>query len=336
MMKTFLFRLLNLMVTLPFGLWGVLSLWFGSWPGWMCTGLAVLYGSGSIFVILFTPLRHILPMQAGLFILPLLSFLFVQPSHDRLWQEDVAVMPYVEKDGSKLVVHNMRNNSYVTAMDYTTRFETRTFDLDKLRSMDVLLTDWGLKHIVHTMISFGFEGGKYVCLSVETRKEEGEEYSALKGFFRQYELIYVLADERDLVRLRTNFRKREEVFLYRLRVASLENLRLTFLSFMDRVNELHARPQWYNALYENCMTSAFRIARKHAAGGHGFWHWSLILNGHSARHAYNTGLLDTTLAFNDFQGKSHINPQAQKFGDSEDFSVQIRKELPGMEFLPEN
>lgn len=267
---------------------------------------------------------------------PLLSFLLAQPSHDRLWQRDVAAMPYVERDGNEVVVHNLRDNKYVTETDYSTRFETRTYDLDKLQSMDVLLTDWGLKYIVHTMISFGFEGGKYLCLSVETRKEDGEEYSALKGFFRQYELIYVLADERDLVRLRTNFRKGEDVYLYRLRVSSFENLRLTFLSFMDRINELNARPKWYNAFYENCMTSVFRLARKYAAEGRGNWHWSIILNGYSARHAYNIGLLDAAMPFADLQDNSHINEQAKKAGDAADFSIQIRNGLPGMDFLPEN
>jgi hypothetical protein len=329
--KTWILRIACLLILLPFVVWGVLSQWFGSWPAWICIALAVSYGAVQLGLLFIAPIRRVLPLSLLLFLVPLASFLLMPPSHERQWQPDVAVMPYAGIDGDRVVVHNLRNNVYRSETDYDTRFETRTYDLSKLKSMDVLLTDWGLKHIVHTMISFGFEGGDYLCLSIETRKEVGEEYSALKGFFRQYELIYTLADERDPVRLRTNFRKGEEVYLYRLRLASQENLRLTFLEFMNRINQLHAEPEWYNALTENCMTSAFRIARKHSATGRGNWHWTVVLNGYADRHAYENGVLDTSMPFEALKRASHINERARAAGDAPDFSARIRVGIPGMD-----
>ena len=173
-------------------------------------------------------------------------------------------MPFANIKGNHITVHNVRNCDYTSETDYTPKYETRTYDLSRLQSVDIMLTDWGLKYIAHTMVSFGFEGGGYLCFSIETRKENGETYSAIKGFFRQYELIYIAGDERDLIRLRTNFREGEDVYLYRLKVASVDNAKKTFLEYLNRVNQLKEHPQWYNALTENCMTGAFRLARKHS------------------------------------------------------------------------
>jgi hypothetical protein len=202
--------------------------------------------------------------------------------------------------------------------------------LSKLKGIDVMLTDWGLKYIAHTMISFAFEGDQYLCFSIETRKEKGETYSAVKGFFRQYELIYIAGDERDLIRLRTNFRKGENVYLYRVRAASPDNARRVLRGYLKRITRLHEQPRWYNALTENCMTSAFRLAREHSSEKRK-WHWTIILNGFADRYAYENGRVDTSLPFDELKRLSLINERALAAGDKPDFSKKIRQGLPGME-----
>ncbi|WP_459925621.1 Lnb N-terminal periplasmic domain-containing protein [Desulfatiferula olefinivorans] len=244
-------------------------------------------------------------------------------------------MPYVDITGDIVVVHYVRNIEYITEKEFIPSYETRVYDLSKLRSVDMILSDWGLRYIAHTMVSFGFDDGRYLCFSIETRKEEGEEYSAIKGFFRQFELIYLAGDERDLVRLRTNVRQGEDVYLYRLKIASVDNARNALMEYLERINHLHNHPEWYNALTENCMTSSYRLTRKHALPERAKWHWSIILNGFSDRYAYEKGIIDTSLAFEELKRISRINARAVSADDATDFSRMIREGLPGMDWYSE-
>jgi hypothetical protein len=327
------FRLMCMIFLLPFFLWGIFALWWGSWPQWICVILLGIYVAAHISAVVFSPKRLLIVFFFLAFLIPLVSFFMMQPSNDRNWQPDVAQIPYADISGDKIIAHNLRNCDYITETDYTPRYETRTYDLSKLKSVDIMLTDWGLKYIAHTMISFGFEGDQYLCFSIETRKDVGETYSAIKGFFRQYELIYIAGDERDIVRLRTNFRVVEDVYLYRLRVASMDNARKFFMEYINRINQLHDQPEWYNALTQNCMTSAFRLARINAAPGRGKWHWSIILNGFADRHAYKNKTIDTSLPFDEFKRASRINDRAFAADNSPDFSILIRQGMPGMDWV---
>jgi len=330
--REWLSRLLYTLLFLPVFAWGILALWWGSWPHWICVTILIIYAVAHVAALIIPPTRRVVVCCLLVFLIPLACFFLMQPSNDRNWQPDVAEMPFAQIEGDKITVHNVRNCNYVTETDFFPHFETRTYDLSKLKSVDYMLTDWGLKYIAHTMVSFGFEEDQYLCFSIETRKEVGESYSALKGFFRQYELIYIAGDERDLVRLRTNFRKGEDVFLYRMRVASFKNARNFLLDYLNRTNQLHENPQWYNALTENCMTSAFRLARKQAAPGKGKWHWSIILNGFADRHAYENGTIDTSLPFDALKRISRINDRALAADNSPDFSLMIRQGIPGMDW----
>lgn len=328
--REFLIHLIRLILLFPFFLWGFFSLWWCSFDQWICLVLSIIYTFSHFAVFILAPRRKILPVCLLLFLFPLILFFLVQPSNDKNWQPDVASTPFAEIDGDKIVLHNFRNCDYITETEYTPRFETRTYELSKLRSIDLILTDWGLKYVAHTMISFGFEGDEYLCFSVEARKEMGESYSAVKGFFRQYELIYIAGDERDLVRLRAAFRKGEDVYLYRLRAASIEKVREFLLSFLRRINFLREDPEWYNALTQNCMTSIFKIAWANSAPEKRQFHWSTILNGFADRHAYESGTIDTTLPFDALKRRSRINEQALAAGNRTDFSREIRRGLPGM------
>jgi hypothetical protein len=326
-------RLLYLLLLLPFFLWGIFAFWWGNWPHLVCVTLMVIYIIVHCGFILFAPRRWVLVFCLLAFMIPLASFFLMQPSNYRNWQPDVALMPYAEITGDRIVVHNVRNCDYRSETIYVPRYETRIYDLSKLKSVDLMLTDWGLKYIAHTMISFGFEGDQYLCFSIETRKEVEETYSAVKGFFRQYELIYIAGDEKDLVRLRTEFRVGEDVYLYRLRVGSMNKARNFLMDYLNRINQLHEHPEWYNALTENCMTSAFRLARKQAAPGKGKWHWSIILNGFADRHAYENKTIDTSLPFDKLKKISRINDRALTADNSTNFSTQIRQGMPGMDWI---
>ena len=238
--------------------WDVLFLAYAPMPGWLGRTLAFFLVAGLLAICGFVrPHGRKVTVTIGLLVLPVLYWVALRPSNDRDWQPDVALLPYADIDGDRVTVHNIRNCEYRSATDFDVRYYDRTFDLDKLQSLDLFLADWGLRKVAHTMLSFGFADDRYVCVSIETRKEAGESYSAAKGFFRHYEIIYVIGDERDLVRLRTNYRKGEDVRLYRLKPASDKVMRDVFLDFMAHINQLKDHPQWYNALTSNCMTSAF-------------------------------------------------------------------------------
>lgn len=255
-------------------------------------------------------------------------WLTISPSNDRTWQGDVARTPWADIDGDRVTVHDVRNFDYRTEIDYTPRWETRSYDLSQIRGVDLFITYWGSPWIAHPIASFQFGPDQHVAISIETRKEMGEDYSTLRGFFRQYELIYIVADERDLIRLRTNYRSGEEVYLYRT-TATPEAARSIFLDYLRSVNELHADPAFYNAVTSNCTTN-IRLHAK-AAGGPPAppWDWRLLLNGKSDEFAYQYGRLAGDLPFADLKQQAHINDAARAAGSASDFSTRIRQARAG-------
>ena len=248
----------------------------------------------------------------------------MKPSNERDWQPDVAVLPYADIAGNQVTIHNIRNCDYRTETDFAVRHYDKTFNLDDLRTVDLFLVTWGSPHIAHTMVSFGFLNGDYVCFSIETRKEKGEDYSAMKGFFRQFELTYVIADERDLVRLRTNYRQGEEACLYRVRMTP-EQARTLFLDYLERANALRERPEWYNALTDNCTTA---IRTQRAAADRQPWDWRMLLNGHLDELLYERGMIATNLPFAELKKQSLVNARAQAADQDPAFSQRIRQNLP--------
>ena len=184
----------------------------------------------------------------------LIWWLSLQPSNSRDWQPDVARTAWAEINGNQVTLHNVRKCDYRTETDYTPVWETRTVELSQLRGVDMFVTYWGSPWIAHPIASFDFGDEGHVAISVETRKEVGENYSAIRGFFRYYELIYTIADERDVVRLRTNYRTGEEVYLYHTRVTP-ERAQAIFLDYLTRTNRMRDHAEWYNALTNNCTTN---------------------------------------------------------------------------------
>ncbi len=268
-------------------------------------------------------------LVAGLAGLAVLAWwITLVPSNDRDWLTDVAEQPSAVIDGDRLTVHNVRNFRYRSETDYDAAWETRNYDLADLRAIDLYLVYWGPTLIAHTLLSWEFEDGAgnrdYLAISIETRKEKGETYSALLGFFRQYELYYVVADERDVIGLRANHRD-EQVYLYRL-AASPETARAVLLDYFAAINDLAKQPRWYNAMTHNCTTAA----RKHsiAVAGKSAWDWRFLLNGSIDELAYERGTLDTTLPFDELRRRSNITERSKAAALGPEYSDVIRNGLP--------
>jgi hypothetical protein len=294
--------------------------------GLRCAAAAVFGLAALASVILPRGGRRKAAWFAAAFALALAWWFALRPSNARDWRPDSAVLPSAEVSGSSVTVRNIRDCDYLTEEDYTARYYDRTFDLDSLRTMDLFLVDWGAPNIAHTMLSFGFGGGKYLCFSIETRRKKGEEYSSVRGFFRQYELTYVVADERDVIRLRTDYRTREYVYLYRLD-ATPELIRKVFLDYLGSVNRLKERPQWYNALTANCTTDIWKHIVPYYPRAK--FDWRIIASGHADAMAYDLGVVDRSLPFPELRRRSRINDRSRAAGAGPDYSEIIRRGLPG-------
>ena len=320
--------LLALVCALLLG-WMALALYFDLAPGptWLRGALAVLVPVAALVALVLIRPRHWALTGIGVaFVVVLVAWLALPPSNTREWQPDVATLPYAEIRGDRVIVHNVRNADYRSETDYTVRLEDRELDLSKLRSLDLFLVYWGSPLIAHTIMSWGFDDGQYLAISIETRKEKGESYSALRGFFRQYELTFVVADERDVVRLRTNYRG-EQVYVYRMDVSPADARRF-LLRYLQAVNGLREHPEWYNALTENCTTAIRRIAGSDTKRS--WWSWKLFLNGHLDELAYDIGAFDRSLPFSALKAKSLVNDRAKAADADPQFSARIREGLPRM------
>jgi hypothetical protein len=248
----------------------------------------------------------------------------VLPRNDRDWLPDVAETATAVLDGDRLTIHNLRNFDYRSETDFTARYEDRTVDLSKLRGVDLFLVYWGSPLIAHTIMSWDFEGSPPIAISIETRKEGKEQYSAIAGFFRQYEILYVVADERDLVRLRTNYRG-ENVFLYRLNVP-LDVARALLLDYVATINGLRDRPEWYNALTENCTTTIRMHTRR--INNAGAFDWRMLANGYLDEMLYERGLVYTGMPFAELKTLSSVDWRGKAADQDPAFSERIREGLP--------
>ncbi len=256
----------------------------------------------------------------------------LEPRNDRNWQPDVAQLPGMEVVGDLLVVTNVRNFTYRSETDFTPRWENRTYELSKLSGLDLFMSYWGSPSIAHTILSWDFSDGKHLAISIETRKEKGEEYSAIAGFFKQYEIYYVVADERDVVRLRTNVRK-EEVHLYPLRTP-IERAKGMLLDYAASVSGLQQQPEFYNAATGNCTTTIFTHVKN--IGVTFPFDRRVFLNGTLDELLYEQHIIDVTRPFPEVRQASIINARAEAADEDPAFSERIRDGLirPPLLVLP--
>lgn len=261
------------------------------------------------------------------FALVLTWWLTLSPSDDRPWQPDVARTAWAEIEGDVVTLHNVRDCDYRAEFDYTPRWETRVVRLSRITGIDLAINYWGSPWIAHPIVSFQFSDAPPVCFSIETRKEVGETYSAIGGLYRRFELIYVVATERDVVGVRTNHRRGEDVFLYRTTFTP-EQARERFLEYLRSLDELRREPRWYNAATTNCTTA---IRAQQPPGERMPWDWRFLLNGKGDEMMFERGALATDgLPFEELKRRALINDAAKSAGASPDFSRLIREGRPGM------
>jgi hypothetical protein len=310
-------------------LWAVLALYFGdSHTSSLQTGIAAvigLLGLATLISLGFARWRKRFVVGYLMLFVLILSgwWVAIQPSNERQWQADLAILPYATTEGDIVTVHNIRNVDYRSEFDFTPAYYDKTFDLNKLEGVDLFAVYWMGPAIAHTIMSFNFGDKDYLAVSIEARKELNEGYSTIKGFFRQYELTYIVADERDVIRLRTNYRKDpiENVYLYRLHPPK-ENVRRLFLEYIKQINGLHEKPAFYNTLLDNCTTAIWFNTRVNA--GHLPFSWKILLSGYVPEYIYESGGLNTKIPFEQLQQQAHINAVAKTLDKSAYFSQGIR------------
>ena len=311
--------------------WVALALYIDIRVSWLRLPLTVAYVLAVLGIWIFVRGRwRKFGFSFALVALILTWWLTLRPSNDRDWQPDLAVLPYADIEGNRVTIHNIRNCDYRTETDFEVRHYDRTFELDRLQGADLYMVYWGSPLMAHTMVTFNFEGNDNVCFSIETRKKRGDNYSAVKGLFRQFELTYVIADERDLVRLRTNYRQGEEVYLYRLQ-SQPEQTRQLFLDYLHRANALRDRPEWYNAVTDNCTTA---IRTQRAVAKRAPWDWRVLVNGLGNELLYERGRLVTNVPLAELKQRGHVNSRAKAADQSDDFSRLIRVGVPGISEYP--
>jgi hypothetical protein len=309
--------------------WAVLAIYFGDSHGSKVqTFIAAVFGLFGLVALAglgFASWRkYLLVAYLILFVAVLGWWLFaIKPSNERQWQPDLAQLPYATVNGDLVTVHNIRNFDYRSEFDYKPAYYSKTFDLNKLEGVDLFSVYWMGPAIAHTIMSFNFGDKDYLAVSIEARKELNEGYSTIKGFFRQYELTYIVADERDVIRLRTNYRKDppEDVYLYRLQ-PNKENARRFFLEYVKNINELHEKPAFYNTLLDNCTTAIWFNTLVNST--HLPFSWKILLSGYLPEYLYESRGLVTRIPFEQLQRLAYINPVAQAADKAPDFSQRIR------------
>jgi hypothetical protein len=247
----------------------------------------------------------------------------VRPRHDREWATDQRLLPAIGFDGSRMTIRNVRDFDYVGA-DVIENYEDRVYDLDALESVWYVLVpfsrDW--RGPAHSFLSFGFTDGRHLAISVEARRELGETYSLIGGMLRRFEIMYVVGDERDLIKMRA-LQRGDDVYVYPIRTA-VERARSVLVAMLERANAIAERPEFYHTLTNNCMTNILRhvndVAERRIRYG-----WRVLLPGHTDELAYRRGLIDTELGLHAARERFNVSRRVARWADAADFSLRIRE-----------
>lgn len=321
----FILRMFYCVLLVPTTVWAAMAIYYSNLPGSLVRGVC----SVAFFIFALSIAFWAQSFKRGFktygiaFGVVLVWWSLIPASNHRDWQEDVKILPFADISGNTIILQNIRNFDYTSTTDHTPAYYDKTVYLDQLQTADLFLIYWGPELIAHTIISFGFEDGTYMAISIETRKEIGEEYSAIKGFFKQFELTYVVADERDVVRLRSNYRK-EDVYLYRLQLEP-KFVQEVFLDYFKTINRLTEKPKWYNALTHNCTTTIRGHSKPYNPNAK--FDWRMLANGLIDQMMYERGVITNERPFDELRKHSLINDLAQRLDQDANFSHKIRKEI---------
>lgn len=322
-------RLLSWLIIVPASAWGLLALHYQlsftptqnlfillTWVGLTAYVLHLYWqGSWKLGTLLYLVLHGEL----------LLWWDSIEPSHERIWADDVAQLTTGEVNGNRVLLHNVRNFDWHSESQYQVRWEEREYNLESLRSVDMISSHWGMDSIAHILVSFGFNDGQFVTFSVEIRKEQHEQYSALGGFFKQYEVSIVASDERDAIAVRPNVRG-EDTYLYRIAMPA-HLRRALFLSYVEQANALADTPRFYNTLTVNCTTLVYSMLRQ---TGEVFpLDPRLLLTGYLPSYIQAQDGLMTGFDLQQLRELGHINQRSQAAAGQPNYSKRIRQGVPG-------
>jgi Domain of unknown function (DUF4105) len=320
----------TLLIGLP-AAWGALALWFQVPGNQAIKGIAVAVWAAFSIAMIIALWQHrallgILAFGAA-FALLLFWWQRIPPTNERAWADDVAQMTTGTIEGTRVTLHNVRNFTWRSNTDYTQRWETRDYDLSKLDSVDMIMSYWAGPAIAHMLMSFGFEDGQHVVFSVEVRRLKTGSFSELGGFFKEFELSVIAADERDVVRVRTNVRG-EDDYLYRLRMP-LTAIRSLFIGYVGEANGLIVAPRFYNTITANCTTLVYHMMTRIV--GYLPMNYRILLDGYLPGYVYEVGGLDSRYSLADLRSMGRITERAKQSGDAESFSTDIRRGIPAID-----
>lgn len=248
----------------------------------------------------------------------------IHAAADLRWVPENAYQTTGRIDGDIASLKYVRNFDWKARREFTPRWEDRTYDLRDLVALDVFVCTWGDPRIAHTILSFVFKNASPLAMTIETRREVGERWTALAGFMKTYELIFIGADERDVIRNRVNVRG-EDVRLYR--IASDDAMRRKlFEGYLARMNALAEKPRFYNTVFMNCTTEIARLVR---AAGHKFpFDWRILVSGYLAEFLYRLELIDTRLPLAEIKKAADVHDRSIAADADPAYSRRIREGLP--------
>jgi Domain of unknown function (DUF4105) len=323
----------TLLVTLVVGssaIWGACALWYQVPGGQALKALSVFLWAALSLTLLFALWQGRTAVSLVAFALAFGALLIwwqrIAPTNDRIWADDVAQMTTGTVDGNRVTLSNVRDFDWRSNTDYTQRWETRSYDLDRLNSVDMIMSYWTGPAIAHMLMSFGFDDGAHVVFSVEIRREKRSGFSEIGGFFKEFELSIIAADERDVVRVRTNVRG-EDDYLYRVRMP-ISAMRSLFLGYVNEANSLVRTPRFYNTITINCTTLVYHMMQRIV--GYLPLDYRLILSGYLPEYVYRVGGLDQRYSLQELRVRGRITDRARAADRSDSFSADIRRGIPAI------
>jgi len=319
--------LTSLIIIFP-AIWGGFALWYQVPGGQFFKGLWVVFWGAFTFAMVTAVWQGRITLGVIAFAVALIGLLVwwarLTPTNDHEWADDVARITTGTVDGSRVTLHNVRNFDWRSQTDYTRRWETRSYDLDHVRTVDMIMSYWKGPAIAHMLISFGFDDGEKAVFSVEVRRQRIQAFSEIGGFFKEFELSIIAADERDVVRLRTNVRG-EDVYLYRLQLPQ-EAMRSLFLGYVGEANSLVDSPRFYNTITVNCTTLVYQMMKRIV--GRLPLDYRLLFSGYLPEYVYRVGGLDRRHSLEELRRLGRITERARVSDRSESFSADIRRGIP--------
>ena len=317
----------SLIIIFP-AIWGGFALWYQVWGGQFFKGLCVVLWGGFSVAMLTALWQGRFAVGVIAFTVALVGLLVwwtrLTPTNDHEWADDVARITTGAADGSRVTLHNVRNFDWRSQTDYAQRWETRSYDLDHLQAVDMIMSYWSGPAIAHMLISFGFDDGEQVVFSVEVRRQRTQAFSEIGGFFKEFELSIIAADERDVVRLRTNVRG-EDVYLYRLQLPQ-EAMRSLFLGYVGEANSLVDSPRFYNTITVNCTTLVYQMMKRIV--GRLPLDYRLLFSGYLPEYVYRVGGLDRRYSLEELRRHGRLSERARISDRSESFSADLRRGIP--------